>query len=416
MNNIKKNAIWNTVGITLNSFNSLFFLVIINRINGVNIAGIFSFSFSVACLLYIVGIYSGRTFQVTDIKNELTDKEYLYHKCITCFVMMLIAFFFIFIKDYSMEKNIIIILLCLYKCFEAFSDTLYGYLQKNDELHIVGKSLVLKSVLGVLIFFIVDLFTKNLIFSCVALCLNSLVFILFYDVLQSKKYLLSKDANLENVIRLFRIGLSVFAFSFLAVYIVNIQKYIIDSLLQNYYQTVFGIIVMPGTIMSLCGQYIMAPLLNDVAKHYNQKRFDMFKNILLKIIRLLLLLGIVVEIAAFFLGIPVLNIVYAINLNEYQYDLMFIIFGAILYAIAGILSTALITMRKNNMQLLIYLISSVIGFCVSYLLINSIGIHGATLGYCFTMFIHWGLYVVYFLYEYKKLKIIEEKCENNICY
>ena len=29
--NLKLNAIWNTLGITVNSFNSLFFLIIINR-------------------------------------------------------------------------------------------------------------------------------------------------------------------------------------------------------------------------------------------------------------------------------------------------------------------------------------------------------------------------------------------------
>ena len=47
--NLKLNAIWNTLGITVNSFNSLFFLIIINRVNGVEIAGIFSFAFSIAC-------------------------------------------------------------------------------------------------------------------------------------------------------------------------------------------------------------------------------------------------------------------------------------------------------------------------------------------------------------------------------
>ena len=45
--NLKLNAIWNTLGITVNSFNSLFFLIIINRVNGVEIAGIFSFAFSI---------------------------------------------------------------------------------------------------------------------------------------------------------------------------------------------------------------------------------------------------------------------------------------------------------------------------------------------------------------------------------
>ena len=42
-NNLKKNVIWNTLGLTFNSFNSLFFLIIINRINGIDDGGIFSF-------------------------------------------------------------------------------------------------------------------------------------------------------------------------------------------------------------------------------------------------------------------------------------------------------------------------------------------------------------------------------------
>ena len=64
-----KNFIWNTIGIMLNSFNSLFFLIVVSRINGLNDAGIFSLAFSTALLLYTIGLYSGRMFQVTDIEN-----------------------------------------------------------------------------------------------------------------------------------------------------------------------------------------------------------------------------------------------------------------------------------------------------------------------------------------------------------
>ena len=135
--NLKLNAIWNTLGITVNSFNSLFFLIIINRVNGVEIAGIFSFAFSIACLLFIVGIYAGRTYQVSDINENLNNYEYLVHKYITCTMMFLIAIVFIIVQKYSLEKNVIIILLCLYKLFEAMSETFYGFLQKNDELYIV---------------------------------------------------------------------------------------------------------------------------------------------------------------------------------------------------------------------------------------------------------------------------------------
>ena len=98
--NLKLNAIWNTLGITVNSFNSLFFLIIINRVNGVEIAGIFSFAFSIACLLFIVGIYAGRTYQVSDINENLNNYEYLVHKYITCTMMFLIAIVFIIVQKY----------------------------------------------------------------------------------------------------------------------------------------------------------------------------------------------------------------------------------------------------------------------------------------------------------------------------
>ena len=38
----KKNFIWNTLGTGLNAFNSLFFMIIATRINGVEKAGVFS--------------------------------------------------------------------------------------------------------------------------------------------------------------------------------------------------------------------------------------------------------------------------------------------------------------------------------------------------------------------------------------
>lgn len=406
-NNIKKNTIWNTIGISLNAFNSLFFLIFINRINGVKIAGIFSFAFSIACLLYIVGIYSGRTFQVSDLKGELNDREYLVHKFITCGIMIFFTLAFLGLGNYNVEKSVIIILLCIYKALEAFSDTFYGYLQKNDELHIVGKSLFFKSLVGLILFFIVDIYTKDIILSCAVLVINSLLFVIFYDIRKSVSYICEDVVKIKNVIKLFKIGFSVFVFSFLAVYIVNIPKYVIDMLLyDSSFQTIFGIIVMPGTVMSLCGQYIMAPLLTNIVECYNALDFQKFKKIILRIIKILLFFGLIVEIGAAFLGIPILSIVYAIDLSNYKLDLLLIIFGAILYAIAGILSTALITMRKNNMQLLIYMVDSVIGFIACYIFISIFKIHGATIGYVLTMVLHFLLYTVYFIFEYKKLEVI----------
>ena len=53
MKNLKKNTIWNIVGTTLNAFVSLVLMVAVTRINGINDAGIFTFSFSFLHYYYI---------------------------------------------------------------------------------------------------------------------------------------------------------------------------------------------------------------------------------------------------------------------------------------------------------------------------------------------------------------------------
>lgn len=142
-----KNFVWNVLGTGLNSFNSLFFLIIVTRINGVDDAGIFSIGIAIALIMYTIGLYSGRLCQVTDIENKITDKDYVVNRILTCGFMMLLSVFIVIVRGYSPYKMAVILLLCLFKGLEAFDDILYGIMQKNEMLYKVGQSLFLKSLL-----------------------------------------------------------------------------------------------------------------------------------------------------------------------------------------------------------------------------------------------------------------------------
>ena len=73
MNN-KKNFIWNFLGLSINSFNSLFFLIIVNRINGGNDGGIFTYAYSLVCLTYFIGLFFNRPYQITN-PDKYSNKE-----------------------------------------------------------------------------------------------------------------------------------------------------------------------------------------------------------------------------------------------------------------------------------------------------------------------------------------------------
>ena len=112
-NNIKKNFIWNTIGSFTNAMTSLVFLIIVTRINGVDDAGIFTFAFSTACLLYILGLYSGRTYQVTENNEKIFDSDYINTRLFTSSLMIILVIIFSVIKGYSLFKIIVMVLLVI---------------------------------------------------------------------------------------------------------------------------------------------------------------------------------------------------------------------------------------------------------------------------------------------------------------
>ena len=157
-----KNFIWNSLGTGINSFNSLFFLIIVTRVNDIQTAGIFSIAYATATILYTLAMYSGRLCQVTDIENKIKDKDYIANRFITCMLMLIGGAGFLIFKQYSEFKTTIFALLAIFKGLEAFSDILYGVMQKNDILYKSGQSLSLKGFVGIALFLIVDLITKDL--------------------------------------------------------------------------------------------------------------------------------------------------------------------------------------------------------------------------------------------------------------
>ena len=176
-NNIKKNTIWNIVGTTINAIASLIFMIIVTRINNVNEAGIFTFAFTCATLFNVIGTYAGRIYQVTE-KKEISNKDFLINRIISCVMMIIITTLFVIIKRYEINKIIIIFLLSIMKLLEAFCDVIYGFLQKSEKLYKVGISLTIKNIFGLALFLVIDLITKDLIASIISPAISTfLVFV-----------------------------------------------------------------------------------------------------------------------------------------------------------------------------------------------------------------------------------------------
>lgn len=406
----RKNFIWNTLGTGFNAFNSLFFMIIVTRANGVDQAGIFTIAFSTACILYAIGLYAGRIYQVTELNKNISDKDFIVSRITTNILMIIFLIAFCLLKKYDIEKFTIFLLLTIYKALEAFSDVIYGILQKNNNLDIVGKSLFLKSLLSIIVFLFIDIITKNMILSIISMIIVCLLIIFFYDFKKTYKYIdLKIKVNMANVYSILKKGFFTFAISFLGMYVLNAPKYSIDTYLTNNYQTIFGIIVMPATVIGLVAQFLIHPYLNQIVALYENKDLKNLKKLLTKLILLIIGFGFISIILAYLFGTQILGIIYGLDLSSYKIGLSIIILSAIFYAIGTIYSSVLTTVRETVSQFIIYIIVSIIAGILSNFCTRTWEINGSIIAYLLIMAIQ---SISYTVYTNLKLKTIFEKKEN----
>ena len=102
MKKISKNQkifLWNAFGTSFNSFLSLFFLIIVTRINGIDESGLFSFYYSLSFTLQAIANYGGRIYQVSDTNNEFSFNNYLSSRYYTSFLTILIILIYCLYKN-----------------------------------------------------------------------------------------------------------------------------------------------------------------------------------------------------------------------------------------------------------------------------------------------------------------------------
>lgn len=397
--NLQKDFIWNTLGSLVNTFTSLFFMMIIIRINGVDEAGIFTFAFSTAVFFQIIGTYCGRAFQVTELNKDIKDSDYINSRYITCVAMVVVSLLFCLIKGYSRYKFLIMIILVVYKAIEAFSEVVYGIIQKNNQLDKVGKSLLLKGIFGFAILLIVDLLTKSMLFSCISLIITNLIIMIFYDLINLKNCKYEKAKFNSSI---FKLGFYTFLFTFLTQYLINAPKFAIDNNLSNELQTVYGVIAMPATFMALCGQFLIQPFLIQLTNCLSKNEYKNFNKLTFKLVKYILIIGLLVIVAAYLLGIPVLQIVYGIKLKKYLFPFMLIIIGSVIYGTTTIIQNSLVALRKTKIQAIIFIIDSIIAYFISTQLVLKYELLGASLTYLICMIVLFILYLIVYIVEINK--------------
>ena len=265
--------------------------------------------------------------------------------------------------------------------------------------------MVIRVSSSLIMFFIADLITKNVIISCITLVITNLVLFLLWDVrilsnFQKIEIKFDKLHIKEILIDCFPLAIS----TCLSLYIINATKYAIDNFGDYTMQTYFNVIYMPTFVINLVSAFVIKPFLKPFGDLWNSREYSKFIKSIIYIVLILAGATICIDIACALFGVPVLSFIYGIELTPYKMEMILLVVSGFFYASATVMLYALSTIRKQKLTTLAYIITSILALIVSNICVNKWQMNGAILSNMITTITLFILLTIFFAYELNKEK------------
>lgn len=190
--------------------------------------------------------------------------------------------------------------------------------------------------------------------------------------------------------RLFRDNLLLFFSVVLDFYIFSAAKYAIEGNMTDADLAVYGAIFMPTSVINLVAGFVIRPYLTKLSVQWENRRYKRFRSIVKNLVLVILGLTVVAVLGAWFLGIPVLSLLYpniGYALARCRTALLYIILGGALNALMTLFYYSLIIMKWQRVIFAGYLGVGAAAFLISPVFVRAMGIDGGAFSYMILMFL-----------------------------
>lgn len=384
--------IWNMAGSMLMAFQSVIMLMILTRAVSLYDAGVFTIAYANANLFLNIGKYGMRNYQVSDVNNMFSFKEYRTSRIVSTIAMLIVSLIYTVIAStmngYPIDKTWIILWMCLFKAVDSIEDVYLGYYQQQGRLDVSGKILTARMILTIILFGGSIIITKNLLISLIiTTIITTVLFVIFILLTYSSFKPEAETLEFKQIMSLLAKCFPLFIGAFLAFYIGNAPKYAIDSQLNDELQACYGFIAMPVFVIGLLNNFIFNPMIKGMSDKWNDGDKKGFLKMFIRQLGIVVIITVICEIGAYLIGIPVLSILYNTDLSPYKLELLVLLLGGGFLAVSGLLVTITTIIRYQNGLAIGYAIVALLALIFSPVCVRNYEIMGASVLYLILMII-----------------------------
>ena len=376
-----KDYIWNSVG--WGAWGAMFPLltIVATQIVGVEQAGMFSMAFVIANLLWFLGNYGVRTYQVSDLDEQHSFTDYNINRVITCLIMLVVGYLWCEIKGYPQEMTKVCYGVFIFRMIDAYADVFEGRLQQMDKLYLAGISMTVRSALSTIAFSVFLILTRSLEVAGIAMAIGATASLLILTIpltlFETPK---SRKPSFKAIKEIFINCFPLFCALFLYALIDAMPKFAMENVLSYDNQLYFNTMYFPSHAIIMIAGIIYKPQLvrlatvwQDKSKH---KRFDL---IIWAMIGMIAAITAIVAVIMVWIGIPVMSFLYGVDFAKFKSLVVVMVVSGGVCASIDFLYQIITVLRAQQAVTKLYLIAFAFSVPVSMLLIGFAGLAGAVI-------------------------------------
>jgi O-antigen/teichoic acid export membrane protein len=150
--------------------------------------GQFSLGLAIATPVLMFASLQLRAVQATDARRQYSFREYLGLRLMTTLIGLAVIAVITRAGSYQRGTAMVILAVALIKAIEALSDIFYGLFQLNDRLDQIGKSMMFRGAVSVIVLSAGLYFTRNIVAAIVLLATAWLAVLLGFDARRGRRF------------------------------------------------------------------------------------------------------------------------------------------------------------------------------------------------------------------------------------
>lgn len=391
-NIIRRSYFLNIIAGLINALQAVFIQMLIIRVTGIKDAGIMTIAMAISNLVVTVGKFGVRNYQVTDLVRSFSFKTYLITRFISTIAMMMLSMCYIVYEYYflstSVNKLFIIFVTCAIYAVDALEDVFLGEFQLEGRLDVSSVVYIVRWSATILVFGMGLIISHNLLMSVLITFFFTGSFSLLINGYISKEFAVfdeEKNKGEGKWLQLLLQCAPLFAGAFFMMYLTNSPKYAIERYLSDEVQACFGFVSMPIFAIELLNNFLYQPKLVKMAIAWDGGKLGEFKKYIVIQCTMLVGLTIICIMGADIFGIPILSLLYNVNLIEYRRVLLVLLLGGGFLALVGFYAVLLTIMRKQTWMMYAYIVDSFLALIVMNPSVRYGGVWGGTVAFVILM-------------------------------